>query len=392
MMPKVSIILPTFNRIDTIMRAIKSAQRQSLQDWELIVIDDGSTDNTAALIEGSDPRLELVRQENRGFTEARNAGIRAAKGEYLAFLDSDDEFLPHHLELCVAFLDEFKCEAIVSTELLEDFGHDRVVNHYRVEVGEWYPEKAAIVGSRRFDLPPGETDDYLRVYESREPIGGWGRAIIERIRPEREAFLYRGRIFDHLRFDFLITITATVFRTSAVAASGLPEPRWRTGSDFHFMATLCKVHRANYLSIPTIIKHEYADTGDLPASGHIVSGRSALSFAADWQVAWDDLFWNGLLQDTEVRGLRSLRQLWMGEVALRFGQRKLALEHFAQARKGLPQYWKAKGLYWLVRCTPHATWAQALYSIGGKFMRVPGKLRGIFASADRLSAGEGEVS
>jgi glycosyltransferase involved in cell wall biosynthesis len=98
-MPKVSIILPTFNRADTIVRAIKSAQAQTFQDWELIVVDDGSTDNTAALIDGMDRRLTLIRQENRGFTEARNTGIRSAGGNYLAFLDSDDEFLPHHLEL-----------------------------------------------------------------------------------------------------------------------------------------------------------------------------------------------------------------------------------------------------------------------------------------------------
>ena len=111
----------------------------------------------------------------------------------MAFLDSDDEFLPHHLELCAAFLDEFKDEAIVSTELLEDFGHGRVVNRYRIEVCDWYPKKAAVVGSRRFDLPAGEYDDYLRVYESREPIGEWGRAVVERVKTDREPILYRGK-------------------------------------------------------------------------------------------------------------------------------------------------------------------------------------------------------
>jgi len=211
----------------------------------------------------------------------------------------------------------------------------------------------------------------LRVYESREPIGEWGHAIVERIKPDREPFLYRGRIFDHMRFDFLITITATVFRASAVATSGLPEPRWRTGSDFHFLARLCKIHRANYLSIPTVVKHEYADTGDLPAFGHVVTGRSAMSFVEDWQIAWDDLFWNGSAHDSEGHGLRCLRQFWMGEVALKFGERTLALENFDQARNGLPRFWKAKALYWLVRCAPHARWAQALYGVAGRFKKGP---------------------
>src|SRR6202000_2278953 len=98
-MPKVSIILPTYNRADTIMRAVRSVQAQTFQDWELIVVDDGSTDDTASLLAGVETRMVLTRQPNRGFTEARNAGIRAARGPYIAFLDSDDEFMPHHLEL-----------------------------------------------------------------------------------------------------------------------------------------------------------------------------------------------------------------------------------------------------------------------------------------------------
>jgi hypothetical protein len=263
-MPKVSIILPTCNRADTIMRAIRSVQAQSFQDWELIVVDDGSTDNTMAALAGIDARITLIRQENRGFTEARNTGIRAGSCDFFAFLDSDDEFMPHHLELCVAFLETFKEEQFVSTELLEDFGHGRVVNHYRTETSDWYPKKAGLIGSHGLDLPSGKTDDYLRVYESREPIVDWGSRTVERVNPGLGAFLYRGMIFEHMRYDFLITITATVMRSSVFAILGLPEPHWSTGSDFHFLARLCRTWRANYISVPTHIKHEYAADGALP--------------------------------------------------------------------------------------------------------------------------------
>ncbi len=99
--------MPAFNRADTIMRAIRSVQAQTFTDWELIVVDDGSTDNTAARIEGCDPRLKLIRQENQGTAGARNTGLRASSGAYIAFLDSDDEWLPHHLELSVSFLEAF---------------------------------------------------------------------------------------------------------------------------------------------------------------------------------------------------------------------------------------------------------------------------------------------
>jgi glycosyltransferase involved in cell wall biosynthesis len=359
-MPKVSIILPTFNRADTIMRAIRSVQAQSFQDWELIVVDDGSTDNTMALLAGIDARITLIRQENRGFTEARNTGIRAGSGDYFTFLDSDDEYTSHHLELCVAFLETFKEEQFVSTENLEDFGRGRVINHYRAETSDWYPKKAALIGSIGLDLPPGETDDYLRVYESREPIGDWGSRIVERIYPGHGAFLYRGMIFEHMRYDFLITITATVMRSSVFAILGLPEPRWSTGSDFHFMARLCRTWRANFLSIPSAIKHEYAENGALPKFGHVCTGNSALRFATEWQKAWGDLFWTTRTMDPELRALRSLRLFSMAHLALNSGERELTLQYLEEAREGFAQFWRAIALNWLVRCLPGVKPAQKI--------------------------------
>ena len=350
--PKVSIILPTYNRADTILRAIRSVQAQTFEDWELIVVDDGSEDDTVAVIADADVRMTVIRQENRGFTEARNTALRAARGEYCAFLDSDDEFMPHHLELCVAFLEAFKEEPFVSTELLEDFGRGRVVNHYRIETSDWYPKKAALIGSHCFDLPPGETDDYLRAYASREPIGGWGRHIIERLQPERPAFLYRGDIFKHMRFDFMIAITATVIRRTMFETLGLPEPRWSGGSDFHFLARMCKSYRANYLSVPTFVKHEFGVDGALPLYGHVVTGKSALAFARQWQEAWDDLFWNDAPRDAELRGMRALRLYWLSRVALNSGDRALALQCLEEATTALPRFWSAVGLRWLMTFLP----------------------------------------
>jgi glycosyltransferase involved in cell wall biosynthesis len=75
-MTLVSIIMPTYNRADTIRRAIRSVQKQTFTDWELIVVDDGSTDNTAALIEGCDPRLKLIRQGNQGTASAQHRSVR----------------------------------------------------------------------------------------------------------------------------------------------------------------------------------------------------------------------------------------------------------------------------------------------------------------------------
>ena len=102
-MPIVSVIIPTYNRAYVLERALNSVAAQSFTDWELLIVDDGSTDNTFDLVERwrerqPDPnRVHLHTTENRGVSAARNLAARIARAEWLAFLDSDDEWLPHKL-------------------------------------------------------------------------------------------------------------------------------------------------------------------------------------------------------------------------------------------------------------------------------------------------------
>lgn len=104
-MPFFSVIIPTYNRADKIPRAISSVLNQIFPDFELIIIDDGSTDGTRTVIqEFSDSRLKYYYQENKERSAARNLGIAKAIGQYICFLDSDDEFLPNYLNELHAFL------------------------------------------------------------------------------------------------------------------------------------------------------------------------------------------------------------------------------------------------------------------------------------------------
>jgi len=98
--PTVSVIISTYNRAHLIGRAIQSVLNQTYQDFEVIVVDDGSTDNTEEIVKSfNDPRIRYIRHEkNKGAAAARNTGIKAARGKYIAFQDSDDEWLPEKLE------------------------------------------------------------------------------------------------------------------------------------------------------------------------------------------------------------------------------------------------------------------------------------------------------
>lgn len=99
-MPETTVVIPTYNRADVLQRAMDSVLDQTVRDFELVVVDDGSTDDTQTVVESyDDDRVRYVAHEtNRGANVARNTGIEVAEGTYVAFLDSDDEWHPRKLE------------------------------------------------------------------------------------------------------------------------------------------------------------------------------------------------------------------------------------------------------------------------------------------------------
>jgi len=101
-----SVVIPVYNRGELLRGALESVRAQSCRDFEIVVVDDGSTDDPASTVETfADPRIRCVRQDNKGASAARNRGIDLARGRYVAFLDSDDCFLPHHLERMAKLLE-----------------------------------------------------------------------------------------------------------------------------------------------------------------------------------------------------------------------------------------------------------------------------------------------
>jgi glycosyltransferase involved in cell wall biosynthesis len=141
---KVSVIIPTYNRADYVLEAIESVLAQTYSDYEIIVVDDGSTDETAAVLRPLAEKgvIRCVYQPNQGESAARNHGIRLARGDYIAFLDSDDLFLPTKLEKQVAFLDAHPDVAFVHScySKFDDEGNDLGYRDTSKFAGDVYPQ------------------------------------------------------------------------------------------------------------------------------------------------------------------------------------------------------------------------------------------------------------
>ncbi len=203
--PQVSVVIPTYNRAALLPRAIRSVLSQTFPDIECIVVDDGSTDHTAALVEGfQDPRLRFLRLSvNRGVGHARNVGIQSARGELIAFLDSDDEWLPQKLERQVKRMRETADPGVAVIYCLScqyDGAADRMKPHrtiiYEGDVfghllTGWCPPTASLFLVKRaslqeiggFDerLPYAEDHDlWLRLAEAHNHFAAVGELLVSK--------------------------------------------------------------------------------------------------------------------------------------------------------------------------------------------------------------------
>ncbi len=133
----VSVIIPTYNCPGFLTAAIESVLAQTYTELEVVVVDDGSTDNTAEVVRGFESRVRYVYQDNAGTAAARNTGIKAARGEVIAFLDHDDLWLPEKLELQLPMLREDKSIGMV-------FCGRQFFNTYTNEVTSTHPAEAGL--------------------------------------------------------------------------------------------------------------------------------------------------------------------------------------------------------------------------------------------------------
>lgn len=168
-MPKVSVIIPTYNRAARISRAINSVLSQTFNDYEIIIVDDGSTDDTAQVLKQFNGKIKYIFQENQGSAVARNRGIQEARGEYIAFLDSDDFWVPEKLTEQVRILESHPKVGIVYSRM-------PIIN----EKGEKIGMKPAGISGRNYQ----------------ELLEDWGDLPTSTVVTRKECFEKAG-LFDH---------------------------------------------------------------------------------------------------------------------------------------------------------------------------------------------------
>jgi len=145
--PFISVVIPTFNRAQQVQNALRSVLAQTYAEFEVIVVDDGSTDTTREAVErfiseqdGKGKQIRYFSQPNQGPSTARNKGIAEARGDWIAFLDSDDVWLPEKLEWQLRAIEKFNekcCACVTDARLMDDLGMDKTV--FR-ESGKRYEE------------------------------------------------------------------------------------------------------------------------------------------------------------------------------------------------------------------------------------------------------------
>lgn len=193
--PTVSVIIPTYNRANLLKRAIASVLNQKFEDFELIVVDDASSDNTPRVVESiNDGRIRYIRlKKNSGGPVARNTGIKKARGRFIALLDDDDEWLPNRLELQIRKFEELDSE----------FG---------VVYGGFY-------------------------YVSHQD----GRTLGERV-PE-----YRGDIYNKLLKENFIGSPTLLIRKKCFKKVGLFDPKLSSSQDWDMWLRIAKYYKFDYV-------------------------------------------------------------------------------------------------------------------------------------------------
>jgi glycosyltransferase involved in cell wall biosynthesis len=235
--PVVSVLIPTYNRAYCLARTVESVLGQTLADVEVVIIDDGSSDGTEALVEerwGHEPRVVYHRQKNAGVSAARNTGLMLARGEFIGFLDSDDEYLPEKLELQVSCLRKHPELGMTWTDMAA-VGPDGAIQH-EAFLRTYY------TAYRHF------TNETL--FARRERLADVTPHLSGRV---GDACLRMGDLFSPMIMGNLVHTSTVVFRRELLARTvGFRLDLRCSGEDYDFHLRTCREAPVGLVDLPLI--------------------------------------------------------------------------------------------------------------------------------------------
>ena len=237
---KVSVIIPTFNREKYIGDAIESVLSQNIDGCELIVVDDGSTDNTQNVIQKYIADIKYIRHNNQGIAKTRNVGMLAAQGEYIAYLDDDDIYYPYKLKLQTTILDNMPQIGMIYSDFsaFDDYGyfdefhiqeyHESAYRRGNITFNNLFTNKESIVSNPKYNQ-------------------------LNKIIPKyfNKANLYYGDIYNAYLMNTVVFVNSMMFRRELLLKTGLQRNRFGLFHDLEFALRICKATPVAYIDIPT---------------------------------------------------------------------------------------------------------------------------------------------
>ncbi len=309
-MPDVSVVIPTYNRADLLPRAIQSVLRQTVPPVEILVVDDGSTDTTSDVCAGFGDSVRYVRVPNGGVARARNVGIAAARGEFVALLDSDDTWSADKLEVQLAALAAFPGAewSITGCEV-------------RDVAGELVPGPQSFAG-----VFPVFRDLAL------DPVATFGRALARR---NVEAAGGRHRCFGGDLFPLLLLgnmglPSSLLVRRRVFEKVGMFDPTLRLAEETEFFLRMATAYPTVVVMSP-LVQYRLAQADSLTSSANSVALSTAALRALDAAVA---------LRDRLTNAERAAWRAGRRNLLLRLAYAELSEYHNATARRALAQVFR----------------------------------------------------
>jgi glycosyltransferase involved in cell wall biosynthesis len=240
MSPRISVIIPTFNRAHLVRQAIDSVIAQKVPDVEIIVVDDGSTDNTESVVGDYAGRVQYIRTENGGVAHARNIGTRHASGRFLTFLDSDDRHYPFTLELESRVLERLPEAAFVCSEMsgFDDAGFFER-HHLKTYHGSAYRDPR-LTYERIFERSM-RLDDVIMPPDS----------LLQGDPDASGRRLFLGHIFDTYLLKLIVCQNTVMFRREVLLQAGARNERIKYWEDVDLLLRICRRHPVCFVDVPT---------------------------------------------------------------------------------------------------------------------------------------------